>query len=236
MLEEPTCRSGVHGNLVHSEGFLHQRGASPLGAGELDLERPGQPSSTSPKSRVAPGREIGARPGRFLDLDHLAQAVRVRVPKLALRDAREGPVHHLVLAARWHDVGKRDPRWQAMIRGGDWSRLDEPPLAKGPGGRGAMLQARLPAGWRHEAESLRQLDASEALAGVADPHLLRWLVATHHGYGRPWWPAPVGDTNGVGLARLMDRLGRRYGWWRLAWFEAILRCADQAVSRSEPTS
>jgi CRISPR-associated endonuclease/helicase Cas3 len=120
-----------------------------------------------------------------------------------------------------HDDGKADPRWQLCIKGGDPARLGEPALAKG--NYVVTGLARLPVRWRHEAESLRRLppDTSD---------LVRWLVATHHGHGRPFWPIP---DHGVGLADLMMRMQRTYGLWGLALHEAVLRCADRQVSRRE---
>jgi CRISPR-associated endonuclease/helicase Cas3 len=93
--------------------------------------------------------------------------------------------------------------------------------------------ARLPVGWRHEAESLRRLEASGELVQAQDADLVRWLVATHHGYARPWWPAVDGLPPDPGLAALMTRLGRRLGWWRLAWLELVFRCADRVASHQE---
>ena len=178
--------------------------------------------------RLAQGREVAltAHTGRVVE------QVRRDATALGL------DVDDLVLAARWHDAGKDTPSWQLMIRGGDPSRLHEPPLAKGldRSWREAIRArrlARLPQGWRHEAESVRRLEAGPELATAADADLVRWLVATHHGYGRPWWPAVEGAAVDPGLATLMVRLGRRHGWWRLANLEAVLRCADRSVSRWE---
>jgi CRISPR-associated endonuclease/helicase Cas3 len=144
----------------------------------------------------------------------------------------------LELAAHWHDAGKAYLPWQIMIKGGDLRRLAEPMLAKGkaldPRTRRKVCElARLPAGWRHEAESLRLLEASGALETADDADLVRWLVATHHGYARPWWPVVEGMPVDPGLADLMTRLGRRLGWWRLAWLEAVFRHADRSASREE---
>ena len=82
-------------------------------------------------------------------------------------------------------------------------------------------------------DSLRRLEASGELAGARDPDLVRWLVATHHGYARPWWPVVDGASADPSLAEPMFRLGHRLGWWRLAWLELVFRCADRAASREE---
>ena len=91
------------------------------------------------------------------------------------------------------------------------------------------------------------------LAGAADPELVLYLIASHHGYARPF--APIVDDpkpenvtvqwNGkarsassrTGLERLESgvaerfwRLVRRYGWWGLAYLEALLRLADHRAS------
>ena len=97
----------------------------------------------------------------------------------------------------------------------------EPPLAKGEFRHSPL--SRLPKGWRHEAESLRHLPADTS-------DLVAWLVATHHGHARPFWPITA---HGLGLAELMERLQADLGYWRLALHEAVLRCADRAVSREE---
>ena len=60
--------------------------------------------------------------------------------------------------------------------------------------------------------------------------MARWLIATHHGFARPFWPCP---DHGIGLAEMMDRLQVEHGVWGLALYEAVLRCADRAVSREE---
>ncbi|BBL77195.1 CRISPR-associated endonuclease Cas3'' [Methylomagnum ishizawai] len=92
--------------------------------------------------------------------------------------------------------------------------------------------------------------------------LVLHLVASHHGHCRPFAPVaedgrPVevslrldgpGElaglelraSSGHGLERLDSgvaerfwRLNRRFGWWGLAWLEAIMRLADHRRSESE---
>jgi CRISPR-associated endonuclease/helicase Cas3 len=169
----------------------------------------------------------------------------------------------LALAAWLHDVGKADPRFQSWLLGGDdlrASALDRP-LAKSsldPGSAKrraeARKRARYPEGYRHELLSLAMIMHDEhVLARAHDPELVKHLVASHHGWCRPF-AAPVGDPDDLtvelehgetklhattrhDLARLdsgvIDRfweLTRRYGWWGLAWLEALVRLADHRAS------
>jgi CRISPR-associated endonuclease/helicase Cas3 len=89
-----------------------------------------------------------------------------------------------------------------------------------------------------------------------DWDLVQHLVVSHHGFGRPFVPVvcdpePVSVTLDHGPLRLdytsdhrlhrLDsgvadrywRLSRTYGWWGLAWLEAILRLADHRRSEDE---
>ena len=174
--------------------------------------------------------------------------------------------HDLELAGRWHDAGKVDPRFQRLLHGGSAYRAEvaEAPLAKSAivaGDRAAREQAReragYPRGARHELSSVALLAAHPPLLeGANDRDLVLHLVASHHGFCRPFAPvvddpAPVTlalDTRaGVaragsdhGLARLdsgvADRfftLVERYGWFGLAWLESIVRLADHRRSEEE---
>jgi CRISPR-associated endonuclease/helicase Cas3 len=125
-------------------------------------------------------------------------------------------------AAKGHDAGKADLRWQAGV-GGDGTEL----LAKGPRGDDPWLP--LPKGWRHELASVARLPKDA-------PPLVRWLVGTHHGHGRPEFPAApdfdlwrqAGDWAGM-----QARLQAEWGVWGLAYLEALLRLADWQVSDAE---
>jgi CRISPR-associated endonuclease/helicase Cas3 len=166
--------------------------------------------------------------------------------------------------ALWHDVGKVDPRFQTVLRGGFPNSIE--PLAKSPnlprsreGTDSAHDAARLPDGFRHEMVSLQLAERS----GVLNQMSVNWdlflhLIASHHGRGRPFAPV-CQDTEPPGLhAELEDistaisaveritlvpphklhsgvsdrfwRLTRRFGWWGLAYREAILRLADWYAS------
>lgn len=172
-------------------------------------------------------------------------------------------------AARWHDLGKAEPRFQAMLCGGyeHQAMLVDEPLAKSgmnPADHTAYRMARqhsgLPPGVRHEAWSAALV--TEHLAHAADlysfdPDLVIHLVASHHGYARPWLPAvrdtqprdveglltdsttgPTGTKVSVSSRATVDfdhparfaHLNERYGRWGLALLESIVRCADMTVS------
>jgi len=115
-------------------------------------------------------------------------------------------------AARLHDLGKADDRFQALLRRSDrtdaWlmAGAELPLLAKSaamPPTQALRRQAReragLPEGFRHEMASL-QLAAS-ALDRADDPierNLLLHLIAAHHGHARPFAPV-VFDEESPGI-------------------------------------
>jgi CRISPR-associated endonuclease/helicase Cas3 len=175
----------------------------------------------------------------------------------------------LALAGWFHDVGKADPRFQRWLAGGDEIRQISTGtlLAKSglPSGDRAQRQAArkragYPNRYRHELLSLAMVAANESvLARAHDPALVLHLVASHHGWCRPFAP-PIDDAEDLvvtfshrdetmtattrhQLARLdrgvADRyweVTARYGWWGLAWLEAILRLADHRASQQREVS
>lgn len=175
------------------------------------------------------------------------------------------------LAARLHDVGKADTRFQVWLHGGDEVAAAAAPslLAKSdsnPRNRAAIERARqragYPKGTRHEIQSTAMIAGSEeirveALARGCDWDLVLHLVASHHGFARPFAPvaendaAPVEVTavhgnvalaarsdNGLhradsGIADRFWSLVRRYGWHGLAYLETFVRLADHRRSEDE---
>ena len=141
-------------------------------------------------------------------------------------------------AAAVHDEGKREERMQILLHGNPVKAALGPVLAKSGarrlGQRIAAYQASgLPRGFRHEFASLD-------FAKIDDP-LVRYLVATHHGYGRPWAPQ-CADPNAPGAqyGTLMghwgvefDNANATHGPWRLAGMECLLRAADARASIEE---
>ncbi len=176
--------------------------------------------------------------------------------RLGLSDAL---VADLELAGRVHDLGKADARFQRWLSDGvDRGELLAKSELHDPR---AIARARdasgYPHGARHELMSLALLDSDETVLGAAeDPELVRHLVASHHGWCRPWAPA-ISDTHpleveaehdghvlrmssdhglasaGSGVADRFFALLDRYGWHGLAWLECIFRLADHRQSQLE---
>ncbi len=135
---------------------------------------------------------------------HLA-AVAERAAQIAANLGLPQDLSQMVVdAARWHDLGKVDPRFQAMLFAGSAiaAELADEPLAKSgmaPGDRMAHRRAAqlsgMPRGARHEAWS--EAIVAAHLGGLPEPYpgdedLVRHLVASHHGHARPLLP-PVDD-------------------------------------------
>ena len=152
-------------------------------------------------------------------------------------------------AALLHDIGKADPLFQKAMHGG--KRGGEELLAKSPN--------FIPSGIRHELMSAQMAVNSRHLL-TQDPEsaeLALHLIASHHGYCRPFAPYSKRDQvdrnaafviddetlRGSGPTKLVDagsgvaerywRLTRKYGWWGLAYMEALLRVADWTTSEDE---
>jgi CRISPR-associated endonuclease/helicase Cas3 len=119
-------------------------------------------------------------------------------------------IRDVALAGYLHDIGKADPRFQLLLRGGDevelakrpepWAKSGMPPEAKGAH-RTAARRSGYPRGMRHEVMSVAMLaSAREHVMKMAgDFELVQHLVGSHHGFCRPFAPA-VEDQNPVGVA------------------------------------
>lgn len=188
-----------------------------------------------------------------------------RVVKLATAYSRDQDLERdlsrtVERAARFHDVGKRDPRFQGWLNRGVapepgemLAKSDTPP--NHPRSTAYRVAAGWPRGKRHEMTSA--VLVQEALAtGVlndSDPQLLVHLIAVHHGQLRPFFPGgdeqdPArvevsahidGKQVTVNSAQELDfgehaerfqTLNDRYGPWGLAALEATLVLADRLAS------
>ncbi|MFN7925866.1 MAG: type I-U CRISPR-associated helicase/endonuclease Cas3 [Bryobacteraceae bacterium] len=166
------------------------------------------------------------------------------------------------LAARFHDTGKLDSRFQAWLRGQRADSGDKAPLAKSEKDVSNFERTRLrklaeyPENARHEFVSVALIDSNGALAKARDPELVRHLIGSHHGWGRPFAPvwndgeperieaefrdallnadtAPKLHRIDSGWADQFWRLVDRYGAWGLAYLETVLRRADSVASIQE---
>jgi CRISPR-associated endonuclease/helicase Cas3 len=169
-----------------------------------------------------------------------------------------------------HDLGKVDPRFQSDLRGTNTLLSRDPtlasllqsnwaPLAKSKRVGLSRGPRATPDGFRHEALSVALAANYSEVTALADDDrgLLLWLIGTHHGHGRPFFPPcfdpqpttqseiriddMILDTRAYEAPLRLDQgwferaasLRRRYGPWELARLEAILRLADHAVSAEE---
>ncbi len=206
------------------------------------------------------GDESSAAPPVFLD-KHLEDVVRAVSEAASALFASEEIRTSLVRAAQFHDCGKADSRFQALLRGGDPMAAQFAPrlIAKGSQARQSKQVRRaqwarsgLPDGFRHELISLL---FAQAQPDITEDDLTLHLIASHHGRCRPF--APVVEDTGEDLAYsgrritkaqratgaphrldngVADRfwkLTRQYGWWGLAYLESLVRLGDWKASKEE---
>lgn len=146
-------------------------------------------------------------------------------------------VEMLSLAARFHDEGKRAKRWQQAANApgdGVYAKTSRPP------------DWRLLDGYRHELGSLLDAEKNEELADLSEEvrDSALHLIAAHHGYARPvistqgceTAPPSILNDKAEEITRRYARLQERWGPWGLAWWEALLRAADQQASREVAAS
>lgn len=155
--------------------------------------------------------------GKHLDL--VGKSAHAIARALGLDDSLRDK---LTAAGAAHDRGKARPWWQQAA-----GNFTDEVLAKCYGRRAQWHRLR---GYRHEFGSLLDL-----LDEDMDDDLLLHLVASHHGRSRPGFDRRAFDNNhslavnekaNYESQLRFDRLQRRYGWWGLAYLEALVKCAD----------
>jgi CRISPR-associated endonuclease/helicase Cas3 len=143
----------------------------------------------------------------------------------------EAYVEMLAVAARLHDEGKKAEIWQRAAKApkdGTYAKTT------------SMVAAWLH-GYRHELGSLLDAQKDLRLSGLAPDlrDLALHLISAHHGSARPTIrldgceqaPPSVLEEGAREIALRFARLQKRWGPWGLAWWEALLRAADQQASR-----
>ena len=176
----------------------------------------------------------------------------------------------LTAAASLHDWGKADWRFQAMLRSSSVFAAMASSVVLAKSGvitpsaavrREARQRAGLPEGFRHEMLSVQMAENAPGESVLPENETLRalalHLIATHHGYARPFASFVEDDTPpdvdlpvkeqhivltgaerarhpthalDYGLAERFWQMNRRHGWWGMAFLESVLRLADQTAS------
>lgn len=156
------------------------------------------------------------------------------VTRLGMLENNPTEAQAVILAAKWHDLGKKRDIWQRSIGNLNPDIM----LAKsGPG-----MKPRDISTYRHEFGSLidaTALSEFQSFDGETKKLVLH-LIAAHHGRARPHFPEDEADDpernwqETVLLAhdtpRRFAHLQRKYGRWGLAYLESLVRAADYAVS------
>ncbi len=171
-----------------------------------------------------------ARP-QLLDEHALWTEARARRLAMAL-GLDDALAEALALAARLHDEGKRATRWQRAFhapKDGVYAKTEGP------------IDYRMLDGYRHELGSLLRIENDERIRKLPEEHrdLVLHLIAAHHGFARPAIdtsgcddaPPSALEAKAAEIALRFARLQARWGPWGLAWWEALLRAADQQASR-----
>ncbi|MHB1125121.1 MAG: type I-G CRISPR-associated helicase/endonuclease Cas3g [Ramlibacter sp.] len=155
------------------------------------------------------------------------------VKKLFLEESLARAV---VLAARWHDLGKNRRIWQRSIG----NRGAEILAKSGPGMKPLETLTR----YRHEFGSLLDVTKEPEFQQLDEDAraLVLHLIAAHHGRARPHFPIEqafdpcraLADVQVIAdqVPQLFGRLQRRYGRWGLAWLESLVRAADAMASNA----
>lgn len=137
-------------------------------------------------------------------LDHVIERVETTIAHLPLAAFHDT----LLAAARLHDWGKLDERFQALLRHGDLSAaaaLREQPVAKSATlsltareRRLARERCGLPDRFRHEMLSIQLAETETGWALLPESPKLAilalHLIASHHGFARPFAPVSI-DTD-----------------------------------------
>jgi CRISPR-associated endonuclease/helicase Cas3 len=169
--------------------------------------------------------------------DHHTKDVVRNATRIADALLKERPDLHagLIVAAKFHDLGKKRELWQRSI--------GNPIPTNWHAKSGGTWKSREITDYRHEFGSLLDVLRNDEFRAEIDGlpsddarELALHLIAAHHGRGRPHFPAdevfdPHHHTESSQevareVPRRFARLQRKYGRWGLAYLESLLRAAD----------
>jgi len=144
-------------------------------------------------------------------VDHLQDVAEETKRLVSATSLDEGLGRAIVAAAERHDLGKADPRFQAMLLTSSLNVAHMQPKlwAKSAAGT-ANRQAGglndlhgLPQGWRHEMLSVQLAERIASNLDEAQQSLMLHAIAAHHGHARPFAPVVIDETPpAVSLGRL----------------------------------
>jgi CRISPR-associated endonuclease/helicase Cas3 len=143
----------------------------------------------------------------------------------------------MVWAAECHDLGKNAAVWQRAI----YNTTETAYAKSGKRGMNIALLGNTQTGYyRHEFGSV--LEAMKKVPDGVDLELAIYLIATHHGHGRPFFKSGAMGPDYYGTPEAQEllestpvrfvRLQSQYGKWGLAWLHALFCTADIRGSRS----
>lgn len=145
-------------------------------------------------------------------------------------------IEALEFAGARHDKGKARQCWQNAV--GNFEFPDKVLAKSNQNWFGHKYNNY----YRHEFGSLIEAEESDELNEHPHRDLILHLIAAHHGYARPHFPERAFDKENPNAAnyevaeRAMLRFANlqiKYGWWQLAYLEAILKAADALASRAK---
>ena len=116
--------------------------------------------------------------------------------KLATHCLPEALRQPLSLAAYWHDVGKLDHRSQVFLHQADGTcepLVRSADLPMSPARRRSVhALSGLPEHFRHGMLSMQLVERPSAISGTEETvDLVLHLIASHHGYARPFGPVSI---------------------------------------------
>ena len=226
--------------------------AKSLSAGEFEIKPYGTDGMVLIQKRAE--RRGGKKTGLG---EHVGRAEELALAWASALGLPEEIVLAEKLAARYHDVGKKDIRFQARLHGSMAaaliSVLSGKYLAKS-GDSSEQIKEKEAAGTIGWEKHTRHEGISAAWAKEAGlPRLAVYLAGSHHGYGRPLFVPLMGETKKTvsenfegkdisvsshyGLwdpsswwPRLFKEQVDRFGPWGLAFLESLMILADHKAS------